>query len=139
MRNVVFVLYLVASVLAVGCGPAAAPKRAGGATASFTGFYWAESADGNRFLRIGPPDDPIACSVTSTGTPTEVEGWFKCDHEGVSRGKYEIVVDMLKTTQSSKEGDVTYEAVRTESGLLVKSHSLINGHDASTPYTFISR
>lgn len=58
------------------------------------------------FLRFY--DDGSVISVTSSGTPDEIAGWFKKGHEHVGEGNWEANGKQLQFSTSSKSGTTTY-------------------------------
>jgi hypothetical protein len=86
----------------------------GGIAASYLRFY----------------ENGTVIDVTSTGTPEQIKSWFNSNNEDISIGNYEISGGKINFSVKSTVGSVDYKGDITKNGLLLSSHSNINGNEA---------
>ncbi len=89
------------------------------------------------FLRFYP--DSTVIGVSSTGTATEIGGWFTREDETLASGTYSIDGDEITFTLQHPDSNVDYDGVVEERGRVLQlvSYSHTTGHGDSREYVFV--
>jgi hypothetical protein len=84
-------------------------------------------------------EDGIVITATSSGTPQDLARWFTKEFTkskyGQS-GRFFIDGSLLRFSSFSREGSVDYEGEILADGLILRSHSHINGYRGISEYKF---
>ncbi|SFL06269.1 hypothetical protein [Lysobacter sp. cf310] len=146
-----FLFALCAAPTAVAQTPATEPAAVAATTVQTQGMYRSQAQPawlpGSRqplatgpthylYLRFYP--DGRVISVSSTGTPEQIAGWFDHTHDGVSQGRYRIEGDRLHFSTRSGAGSVDYDGRIDADTLQLNSHSHINGRDNTHTLRFVA-
>jgi hypothetical protein len=105
----------------------------------FDGVYQTEKVEDHwHYLRFY--DDGTVITVSSTGDPAVIAGWFKKENvesKSLPHGRYEIEGGRLAFSSTSAHGRVDYEGVFQGDTLTLNVYSHINDHRGTRRYSFV--
>lgn len=105
------------------------------------GLYRSErgmNIDANYYHYLRFYKDGTVLAATTTGTPSEIVGWFTPENAYISKGALSVSGNTVRFSATSPAGTVDYEGTVEASGLILRSHSHINGYRAISEYRFQS-
>jgi hypothetical protein len=145
MRKTILVLFnlIVAFVMGLFVGCVNAPssnKNESGLTVShiennvittiqYDGVYILSYGGGFVIEYLRFYENGIVIDVASTGRPEEIKEWFNSDNMDIGMGKYKIDGEKISFSTKSPEGSIDYMGDITTNGLVLSSHSNINGYE----------
>ena len=138
-------IFLVILFLFKGCGCnntnySVAPSESISSSLQFDGVYQSEIIDNEYWQYFRFYEDRTVITISSTGTPSEIAGWFKkenIENGNLSHGEFEIEDSQLVFSTTSVNGTVDYEGEIQENKLTLNSYSHINDTQGTRIYTFV--
>jgi hypothetical protein len=103
----------------------------------FDGLYATELSDGARYYARFFPDGYVATS-NSIGSPEQVIRWIGREAPMPDGGTYVVTGSKVQFDSTNKNGTVKYEGDIEQNALVLRSHSLINGHRGVARYIFFA-
>lgn len=81
--------------------------------------------------------DGTVITVSSTGTPAQLERWFDREKADLSRGQFTVTAGQIAFSATSDTGTVNYEGRISADRLELASHSEINGNRQTHVFAFV--